>query len=175
MSNNNVSVQFWYLHSQLKGLTLSQVTSWIVICIKSNEASNYTIIKELINQLWHVYNNSESRKRVTCILKALKQKEKPFVKHLIIFEQTLLKMRGLKWDDTVKKTFLSNSLNVMFMQALIVTSIFVLYNEYIICWNKKASWGISVLFWPSTRTCCVTWHCLVSSHKSHVVDADSAF
>ncbi len=27
MSNNNVSVQFWYLHSQLKELTLSQVTS----------------------------------------------------------------------------------------------------------------------------------------------------
>jgi len=26
MSNNNVSVQFWYLHSQLKELTLSQVT-----------------------------------------------------------------------------------------------------------------------------------------------------
>jgi len=33
----------------------------------------------------------------------------------------------------------------------------------------------SVLFWPSIRTCCVTWHCLVSSHKSHAVDADSAF
>jgi len=27
MSNNNVSVQFWYLHSQLEGLALSQVTS----------------------------------------------------------------------------------------------------------------------------------------------------
>ncbi len=27
MSDNNVSVQFWYLHSQLKGLALSQVTS----------------------------------------------------------------------------------------------------------------------------------------------------
>ncbi len=27
MLNNNVSVQFWYLHSWLKGLTLSQITS----------------------------------------------------------------------------------------------------------------------------------------------------
>ncbi len=27
MSNNNVSVQFWYLHSWLEGLALSQVTS----------------------------------------------------------------------------------------------------------------------------------------------------
>jgi len=49
MLNNNVSVQFWYLHSQLKGLTLSQVTPWIAVCIKSNEASNHTIIEELIN------------------------------------------------------------------------------------------------------------------------------
>ncbi len=146
-----------------------------MICIKSNEALNHTIIEELINQLQHVYNNSKSRERATHILKALKQKEKLFVRHLITFKQTLLKAKGLKWDDAVKKTFLSNSLDVMLMWALIATSIFVLYNEYIICWNKKASWGISVLFWPSARTCCVTWHCLVSSHKSHVVDADSAF
>jgi len=33
---------------------------------------------------------------VTCILKALKQKEKPFAKHLTTFEQTLLKAEGLK-------------------------------------------------------------------------------
>jgi hypothetical protein len=47
-------------------------------CIKSNEVSNHTIIEELINQLQHVYNNSESRERATHILKALKQKEKSF-------------------------------------------------------------------------------------------------
>jgi len=67
-----------------------------VICIKSNEALNYTIIEELINQLQHAYDDSESRKRATCILKALKQKEKPFVRHLTIFEQTLLKAKSLK-------------------------------------------------------------------------------
>ena len=43
------------------------------------------------------------------------------------------------------------------------------------CWNKKALWGISVLFWFSAETCCVMWCCLVSSHKSHAVNADSAF
>jgi len=64
--------------------------------IKSNEALNHTIIEELINQLQHVYNNSESRERATHILKALKQKEKSFTRHLIIFEQTLLKAEGLK-------------------------------------------------------------------------------
>ncbi len=132
MSDNNVSVQFWYLHSWLKELTLSQVTPWIAVCIKSNEALNHTIIEELINQLQHVYDNSESRERATHTLKALKQKEKSFTRHLITFEQTLLKAEGLKWDDAVKKTFLSNSLNVMLMWALIVTSISVSYNEYII-------------------------------------------
>jgi len=64
--------------------------------IKLNEALNHTIIEELINQLQYVYNNSELRKRATYILKALKQKEKSFVRHLIIFKQTLLKVKGLK-------------------------------------------------------------------------------
>ena len=77
-----------------------------------------------------MYNDSESKKRATCTLKALKQKKKPFAKHLTIFEWMLLKAEGLKWDDAVKKTFLSNSLDTTLMQALIVTSIFVLYNEY---------------------------------------------
>jgi len=67
-----------------------------VTCIKPNKASNHTIIEELINQLQHAYNNSESRERATHILKALKQKEKSSVRHLIIFEQTLLKAKGLK-------------------------------------------------------------------------------
>jgi len=64
--------------------------------IKSNEVLNHTIIEKLINQLQHVYNDSELKKKVTCILKALKQKEKPFTKHLTIFEQTLLEAEGLK-------------------------------------------------------------------------------
>jgi len=67
-----------------------------VACIKSNEVLNCTIIEELINQLQHAYNNSESRERATHILKALKQKEKPFMRHLITFEQTLLKAKDLK-------------------------------------------------------------------------------
>jgi len=64
--------------------------------IKLNEVLNYIIIEKLINQLQHTYNGSELKKRVTCTLKALKQKEKPFTKHLIIFEQILLKAEGLK-------------------------------------------------------------------------------
>ncbi len=65
-------------------------------CIKLNKVLNHMIIEKLINQLQHAYNNSELKKRATCILKALKQKEKPFVKHLTTFEQMLLKAEGLK-------------------------------------------------------------------------------
>jgi len=54
------------------------------------------IIEKLINQLQHTYNNSELKKRATCILKALKQKEKSFAKHLMTFKQTLLKAEDLK-------------------------------------------------------------------------------
>jgi len=43
-----------------------------------------------------MYNDSELKERVTCILKALKQKEKPFTRHLTTFEQTLLKAKDLK-------------------------------------------------------------------------------
>jgi len=67
-----------------------------VACIKSNEVLNHTIIEKLINQLQHVYNDSESKKRVTHTLRALKQKEKSFIKYLTTFEQMLLKANGLK-------------------------------------------------------------------------------
>jgi len=67
-----------------------------VAYIKLNKVLNHTIIEKLINQLQHTYNNSKLKKKATCILRALKQKEKSFAKHLIIFKQTLLKAKGLK-------------------------------------------------------------------------------
>jgi len=67
-----------------------------VACIKSNEVLNHMIIEELINQLQHVYNDSESKKKATHILKTLKQMRKPFAKHLTTFKQTLFKAEDLK-------------------------------------------------------------------------------
>jgi len=64
--------------------------------IKLNKVLNHTTIEKLIDQLQHTYNNSELKKRATHTLKALKQKEKPFTKHLTIFEQMLLKAEDLK-------------------------------------------------------------------------------
>jgi len=88
-------------------------------------------IEKLINQLQHMYNDSELKKKATHILKTLKQMRKPFAKHLTTFEQTLLKAEGLKWDDAVKKTFLSNSLDTTLMWALIVISISVWWVHYL--------------------------------------------
>ncbi len=54
------------------------------------------IIEKLINQLQHAYNDLESKQKATHILRALKQKEKSFTKHLITFKQTLLEAEDLK-------------------------------------------------------------------------------
>ncbi len=64
--------------------------------IKLNEVLNHMIIEKLINQLQHVYTDSELKKKATNILRALKQKKKSFTKHLITFEQMLLKAEDLK-------------------------------------------------------------------------------
>jgi len=39
---------------------------------------------------------TQNQKKVTCILRTLKQMRKSFAKHLITFEQTLLKAEELK-------------------------------------------------------------------------------
>ncbi len=155
MSDNNADVQFWYLHSRLEGLALSQVTPWIVACIKPNKVLNCTIIEKLINQLQHMYNNSELKKRATHTLKTLKQMRKPFARHLTTFEQTLLKAEGLKWDDAVKKTFLSNSLDTTLMWALVVISIPVSYDEYIIL-LQWVSHNLNSIQKAVTQECCTT-------------------
>jgi len=67
-----------------------------VACIKSNKVLNHTTIEKLVNQLQHVYNDSESKKKATHTLKTLKQMRKPFAKHLTTFKQMLLKAKGLK-------------------------------------------------------------------------------
>jgi len=164
MSDNNVSVQFWYLHIQLEGLALSQVTPWIAAHIKSNKVLNHMTIEKLINQLKHMYDDSELKKRATHILNTLKQMRKSFVKHLTTFKQTLLKAEDLKWDDAVKKTFLSNSLDTTLMWALIVTSIFVLYDEYIIL-LQRVSYNLNSIQKAVTQEYCTT--SIIITQQSH--------
>lgn len=131
LSDEPPSVQFWYIHSQLEGLALNQVTLWVAACVKPNEAVTRTIIEELIGQLRHAYDDPESRERATRNLGALKQKGKPFARHLATFERTLLEAGGLEWDNAVKKTFLGNSLDSTLIRALVATPIPPLYDEYV--------------------------------------------
>jgi len=135
-----------------------------VAYIKLNEVLNHTIIEKLINQLQHTYNNSELKERVTYILKALKQKEKPFTKYLTTFEQTLLETKGLKWDDAVKKTFLNNSLDATLMSALIVILISVLYDEYIIL-LQWVNHNLNSIQKTVTQECCMTT--IIITQQSH--------
>jgi len=101
---------------------------------------------------------------VTCTLKALKQKEKPFTKHLTTFEWMLLKAEDLKWDDAVKKTFLNNSLNVTLTQALTVISISVSYDEYITL-LQQVSYNLNSIQKTVTQECCMKT--IIITQQSH--------
>ncbi len=80
----------------------------------------------------------------------------------------LLKAKGLKWDDAVKKTFLNNSLNVTLMQALIVISIYVSYNEYIIL-LQRISHNLNSIQKTVTQECCtITTIITQQSHTNNM-------
>ena len=89
---------------------------------------------------------------------------KPFARHLTTFEQTLLKAEGLKWDDAVKKTFFSNSLDATLMQALIVISISVLYDEYITL-LQQVSHNLNSIQKAVTQECHMTT--IIITQQSH--------
>ncbi len=95
--------------------------------------------------------------------------KKPFARHLTTFEQTLLKAEGLKWDDAVKKTFLSNSLNTTLMQALIATSIPVLYDEYITL-LQRVSHNLDSIQKAVTQERCTTT--TITTQQSHLNNMD---
>ncbi len=134
-------------------------------CIKLNKVLNHTIIEKLINQLQHVYNDSESKKKATYTLKTLRQMRKPFARHLTTFKQMLLKAEGLKWDDAVKKTFLSNSLDTTLTWALIVISISVSYDKYIIL-LQQVSHNLNSIQKTVTQECHTTT--IIITQQSHM-------
>jgi len=67
----------------------------------------------------------------------------------------LLKAEGLKWNDAVKKTFLNNSLDATLMWVLIVISISVSYNEYIIL-LQQISHNLNSIQKTVAQECCTT-------------------
>lgn len=111
---------------------LSEITLWIMTWVKNHEILIYIIINKLINQLQHTYNDSELKKWVIHNFKAFKQKNKSFIKYLIIFKHILMKAEDLEWYDTVKKIYFDNNLNVTFIRVLITILISSLYNDYVV-------------------------------------------
>jgi len=67
----------------------------------------------------------------------------------------LLKAKDLKWDDAVKKTFLNNNLDATLTQALIVISISVSYDEYIIL-LQQINHNLNSIQKTVTQECCTT-------------------
>ena len=117
-------VHFWYLHSQLRGHALSQITSWV----KSIRTCADVRVRDIIAQLHLVYKDSQLTERVTQRLNSLRQgKKKSFADYSTRFDCTLLKAEDLLWTDQMKRTFLINRLSMELRRALVTTSLSALY------------------------------------------------
>ena len=111
------SKRFWYIHNRLKKKALGQVEAWVQIMIQFGTFS----VKNLIAQLRLIYDNPESREITARKLNDMRQRSKPFSVFVLSFEKTMLETGGLNWDEQIKKTFLSNAININFQEALVVT------------------------------------------------------
>ena len=131
-------VHFWYLHSQLRNHTLSQITSWM----ESIRTCADVRVRDIIAQLHLVYKDSQLTERVTQRLNSLRQeKKKSFMNYSTRFDCMLLKAEGLLWTDQVKKTFLINRLSMKLRRALVTTS---LSASYEVCCSVLHSVSVSL-------------------------------
>jgi hypothetical protein len=103
-SNETKAVQFWYVHSRLRGDALLQINSWINTVMATGVMS----VGDLIAQFRITYEDSESAERTARKLNVMRQSSKPFNTFLTEFNRTILDTGRLKWFNQEKKTFLSN-------------------------------------------------------------------
>jgi len=125
-SGETEAVRFWYLHSRLRGSALSQISPWV----DSVQSTPEMTTKGLISQLEAAYEDVDAAERASRKLSQLKQGGRPFGTFLAEFNRTLLEAKGLNWDNSVKKTFLSNCLSYELRNALVATTIPSSYREY---------------------------------------------
>ena len=119
-ADNTEFIHFWYLHSQLRDHTLSQITSWV----ESIRTCADVRVRDIIAQLHLVYKDSQLAERVTQRLNSLRQeKKKSFTDYSTRFDCILLKAEGLLWTDQVKRIFLTNRLSMKLRRALVTTSL----------------------------------------------------
>lgn len=119
-------VRFWYIHSRLRGKALQQVNPWVTV-VRGTAAMNPD---GLISQLKLAYEDPQLAERAANKLPTVKQGARTFAAHLADFEKTVLEAGGAAWDDTVKKTFLANSLSEELRGALVATPTPATYSEY---------------------------------------------
>ena len=137
-ADNTEFVHFWYLHSQLRDHTLSQITSWV----KSIRTHTDVRVRDIIAQLCLVYEDSQLTERVTQRLNSLRQeKKKSFTDYSTRFDHTLLEAEGLLWTDQVKRIFLINRLSMELRRALVTTSLPALYE---VCCSVLHSVSVSL-------------------------------
>ena len=67
-ADNTEFIHFWYLHSQLRDHTLSQITLWV----KSIRTCADIRVRDIIAQLYLVYKDSQLTERVTQRLNSLR-------------------------------------------------------------------------------------------------------
>lgn len=125
-SQDSEDIQFWYLHSRLRGKALQQVTPWVTTA----QATGIATVQGLYSQLRIAYDDQESADRAARKLNVIRQGTKPFKSFLAEFERTMLDAGGLDWSDQVKKTFLSNSISIEIQKALVATPTPARYIEY---------------------------------------------
>ena len=118
--------RFWYIHNRLKEKVLKQVEAWVQGMIQFGIFS----VKNFIAQLRLVYNNPESREITARKLNDMKQRSKPFSAFISGFEKTMLEIGSLNWGEQIKKTFLSNAINISLQETLVVTPIPTIYIGY---------------------------------------------
>ena len=126
-ADNTEFVHFWYLHSQLRDHTLSQITLWV----KSIRTCADIRVRDIIAQLYLVYKDSQLTERVTQRLNSLRQeKKKSFTDYSTRFDCTLLKAEDLLWTDQIKRIFLINRLLMKLRRALVIISLSASYKVY---------------------------------------------
>jgi hypothetical protein len=120
------AVQFWYIHSRLRGEALAQVSAWVDAVISTDRMT----IEGLFGQLRAAYDDNDAAERASRKLNIIRQGTKSFSAFLAEFDRTLLDAGGIGWADQVKKTFLSNCLSYELQNAIVASPIPKTYKEY---------------------------------------------
>src|SRR4051812_40069424 len=91
--DENEVVQFWYIHSRLRGYALSQISPWV----DSVQSTSAMTTEGLISQLIAAYDDTDASERASRKLSQLKQEGRPFNSFIAEFDRTLLEAGGLGW------------------------------------------------------------------------------